>query len=508
MAQFRPARPAGRAAAALAATLVTATGALAADPSMEALLKELGRLNQRIEELERRKPLPAVAPSGADTAAIENRIRKLESAQTVLDQSLKEPVISADEPPLAARLKAVESQVLDQQKAKTIAESLEGIKVGLGLTLMGQGRSGGNLDGRESQLNGRADATVTLPGGEFADAKGSLFAHLRAGQGPGMQTLNRAFASVNATAFQRANADNADSAIVLAEAWYQLNLPLEGELEGRAPRSHLEITVGKMDPFAFFDQNAAAGDETRAFVNQAFVHNPLLDAGGDMGVDGYGFTPGLRLAYTAKTGRTESYRVSAGLFESGRGASFQGSMDFPFWIGQVETTQRLLAGLEGTYRLYGWRNHRGQNIDGGAANHAGFGVSFDQRVADYVTLFARYGRQVTGKVRFDQAITGGVEIGGDYWKRGGDALGLALGWLNTSTAFRRDSLNVDADGDGAADYDYQARGAEQIAELYYRYSLLPKKVDLTPSVQYLRHAGGNPNADDAYAMGLRLQLTY
>jgi hypothetical protein len=78
---------------------------------------------------------------------------------------------------------------------------------------------------------------------------------------------------------------------LLAQAWYQATIPLP--LGGFKPASKqsLEVTVGKMDPFVFFDQNAAAGDEARQFLNSVFVHNPLLDAGGDIGVDANGFAP-------------------------------------------------------------------------------------------------------------------------------------------------------------------------------------------------------------------------
>lgn len=482
----------------LAATLLLAAApAWAADPATEELLREVRRLNQRIEQLERQGVGAQAAP-----ARLAERVKKLEEDKAILDKSLKADYISADEPPLAARLKAVETQAASHDKTSKMVEGLDGIKVGLSGTMMGQAPSGHNLANQESQLNARADVTVTLPGGEFGESKGEFFAHVRAGQGGGLGTLNRSFASVNATAFQRPGADNSDSAIVLAQLWYQLNVPIDGE------KNRIEITLGKMDPFGFFDQNKVAGDETRAFVNQAFVHNPLLDVGGDIGIDGLGFSPGLRVAYVNEVRKGEAYGVSAGVYESGAGASFQNSLDFPFTIVQVETTQTPLMGLEGTYRLYGWHNRRGQNYDNVEATHGGIGLSLDQKVANDVTLFGRYGHQLSGKTRIDRALTVGAEVGGNYWKRGTDAVGVAAGWLGTSGSFRRDSLALDADNDGTADFGYRARGAEQMIELYYRYGLLPGKVELTPSLQYIRNAGANPAADGAYAVGLRVQATY
>ncbi|MCC7017426.1 MAG: carbohydrate porin [Rhodospirillales bacterium] len=483
------------------ALLIAATPALAADPTTAELLRELRQLRQRVGELEKRQ-----APPGTPEA-LEERVRRLEADKAALERSLEQPHISADEPPLATRVKAVEAQAQRQQKAASIIEGLDGIKAGFAVTAVGQSPSGGNASAREAQGNIRADATVTLPGGEFAAAKGTLFAHLRAGQGGGLGALNNSFASVNATAFQRPGADDSDAAAVLAEAWYQLAIPIAGELEGHGAKSRIEITGGKMDPFALFDKNKVANDETKAFINQAFVHNPLLDVGGDMGVDGFGFSPGLRVAYVNEVRKGEAYGLSVGIFESGSGAGFRGSLDFPFWIVQAETTQTLFPGLETNLRLYGWQNRRGQDFTGLRRHHVGVGFSLDQQVHDYTTLFVRYGHQIQGDVRFDRATTAGAEFGGSYWHRAADAVGVAFGYLDASGDFRSLSATVDADGDGAADFGYAARGGEQLAEIYYRFQLMPS-LEFSPSVQYVRRPGANRSAEDAYAFGLRTQFTY
>ncbi|OAN55206.1 hypothetical protein A6A04_11110 [Paramagnetospirillum marisnigri] len=257
-----------------------------------------------------------------------------------------------------------------------------------------------------------------------------------------------------------------------------------------------------MDPWGFFDQNLVAGDETRAFMNQALVHNPLLDAGGDMGVDALGFTPGARVALV-----TDDFKVSGGLYESGNGASFQNSTDFPFRILQVETTQRFFGGLEGNYRLYGWQNGRGTDFDNKRKNHLGVGFSIDQKVDDYVTLFSRYGYQIQGTPRFDQSLTFGGEVGGSYWGRGADGLGLAMAISHTSSAYRDRSLTVDNDNDGNPDFGFKAGSFEQLMEIYYRYRVMPR-FELTPDFQMIRHPGGDPSDAVAYALGIRGQLTY
>jgi hypothetical protein len=63
--------------------------------------------------------------------------------------------------------------------------------------------------------------------------------------------------------------------------------------------------------------------------------------------------------------------------------------------------------------------------------HAGWGISVDQRVGDAFTLFGRYGDRVSGSGTFDRTLTLGTEVGGNYWRRAADALGIAGGLLYT-----------------------------------------------------------------------------
>ncbi|MBI1425361.1 MAG: carbohydrate porin [Gammaproteobacteria bacterium] len=438
---------------------------------------------------------------------LDARVRQLEKDKADLEKSLSGQYISEDEPDLSARLKAVESQANSYKKAVNTMEGLEGIKTNAGLTMLGQSLQGSVPSGqKDGELNYRADVTVTLPGGEFGNANGIIFTHFRMGQGLGLETPNNAFSSVNATSFQRPGNTASDSTVLLAQLWYQLNVPLPLGGNPGLSRSHLEFNIGKMDPFGFFDQNDVADDESRGFINQAFVHNPLLDIGGDVGVDDFGFTPGMRIAYINESSTPQTYAFSVGIFATGNGASYNDSFGSSFAIAQFDTHQRFF-GSDGNYRLYVWRNTLGTDYDGTGAEHSGVGISMDQHVGDYTKLFARYGHQLQGKVRFDQALTVGAEFGGSYWNRGADAIGVALGWLKISDDFHQDSLTVDANGDSVPDYGYQADGAEQVAELYYRYHF-NKEIALSPNLQLIRHPGGNSQASDVKAAGLRLQIDY
>ncbi|MBI5783028.1 MAG: carbohydrate porin [Gammaproteobacteria bacterium] len=470
----------GALAAAVCLALAGATPALAAEPSNAELLKRIERLEKRNEELEK---------------------------------ALEGERVSEKEPELATRLKAVEFQTLSMQKQARMIESLEGITAGVSFTTVAQhaGGSATTSGGSESQWNYRADVSVSLPGGEIGNADGNIFAHFRMGQGDGLTRILSTFGGANATGFRvQGQRPDDDATVLLAQAWCQLDMPLP--LGGFKPQSRekFSFNFGKMDPFLFFDQNAIADDETTRFLNTAFVHNPLLDAGGDVGVDAFGFTPGLRFAYRNETAKPITWGASLGIFGAGRGATFSDSFEKPFVIGQLETAQKFFGGLTGNYRLYFWRNGQvtpyANESDSSIEQHTGWGVSADQRVGDATTLFVRYGHQTKGKVRFDRAVTLGAEFGGSYWDRSADAVGVAMGRLQTSADFRRDALTLDANNDGNADFGYTASGAEQLIELYYRWRIHAKFVVL-PDLQHVSRPAGN-GAKDMNLIGLRAQLTF
>ncbi|MBI5890483.1 MAG: carbohydrate porin [Nitrosomonadales bacterium] len=443
--------------------------------------------------------------------ALEQRIKALEENNANMNAALDSDRISEKDPEVVMRLKDIEFRTLAMQKQARTIESLEGITVGASLVSVAQSVNKSAVAAGEaaSALNYRGDVSITLPGGEIGNAEGYIFTQFRLGQGNGLALNNTLTGTPNSTAIQLTNPD--DSTALLAQAWYQLDIPLPFGGFKPSSREHLEINVGKIDPFVFFDQNAAADDESSRFLNNVFVHNPLLDSGGDAGVDAYGFTPGFRIAYHNEADKPTWWGASLGVFGAGSGAVFDRTFSSPFVIGQLEFGSNFFEGLGGTYRLYAWRNGQAtayQNeLDTAVERHAGWGVSFDQRVGDATTVFGRYGRNLNGKVRFDQALTLGAEFVGNDWERSGDSLGIALAWLPTSREFRADSATLDMDADGNPDFAYAATGAEQLAEIYYRIRL-NGQLELTPDIQTIRRPGGDGSAPAATIIGLRGKASF
>lgn len=453
--------------------------------------------------------MPAQAAS--ETEYVLDEIRRLNRRMAQLEEdnrSLKSELAAreggAREREIVGRLEDVERQVISQEKKTSVLDAVEGASVEASLLMVGQRALSGTASGKnESRINYRADVEVSLPAGNIGRAEGALFAHFRIGQGNGLSDLPPTLtASVNSTAF---SLSGDDSAALLAQAWYELEVPL-GEWQ-----SELDINAGKIDPFAFFDQNDIADDESAAFLNNVFVHNPLLDSGGDMEVDEYGFAPGLRLAYRNDSQSPDYWQASFGVFSSGEDSSFDTDFSNPFVIGQLEAGGNYLLGRHGVYRVYAWTRGRAtafaNELDASRERHSGWGVSANQQVDEHVTVFGRYGRSTEGEVRFDQAITVGAEVGGAYWGREHDRIGLAAGWLETSKSFRAAAPGLDADGDGTADFGYAPDGSESQFEIYYAWQL-NEHLELTPDFQWIVNPGGIDSAKDIAIVGLRAHASF
>ncbi|HEX7971253.1 MAG TPA: carbohydrate porin [Thiobacillus sp.] len=493
----------------LTAIAVTASPVWADDADTQRLLQ---RLIERVEKLEKRNAEleRALLPhaTGADSQT-EARLKALEERNTQLDSALSAEDVSEKEPELAARLKAVEYQALDIQKQAKVIDSIEGFSAGATFTTVAQRASG--IDTNGTELNYRADITVTTPTIKTGDIESKLFGHFRVGQGKGLGDKFTSFVGPNATSFQLGSVVPPEtSAMMLAEAWYQADIPLP--YGGFKPNSRQTLTVnfGKMDPFAFFDQNAAANDETRQFLASSFVHNALLDnpLAANIGADGFGFSPGMRVSYFNWGAKPETYRLSFGVFGAGRSANFSDSFKSPFVIFQAETSQRFFTGLQGNYRVYVWRNGQAPTfVADETASHRGIGINFDQRLGDGITLFGRLGTGSGDRLPFDRTASLGTEFSGSYWDRGADAIGLAIGSNRASKDFRAQSATLDADADGTPDYGFAATGWEQTLEAYYRFRV-HERFELTPDFQYIRNPAGNPDAQAVTIVGVRANLAF
>jgi len=442
-----------------AALFAAPLAAGAAQPTQAQLVELLEKLSERVEALEKRN------------AHLEARLAEK---------------ASPDDKTLNARVEALETA--RSSTAASPGDFFNGIDIEGNVVGVLQHASADKHD--ETNTNWRGDIGITLPAGQVGNSEGTFFVQLRAGQGEGATELPTTFTgTLNTASFQQADTNAANANAIIAQAFYQLDTPIGGADSGR----NLAVTVGKQDPFVFFDQNAAADNEVEKFMNNVFVHNPLLDSGGAVGADEYGFTPGVRVAYSQE-GETSGWGVSGAVYGAGDGSTFGRSLTNPFYIAQVEFGPRG-DGREGSYRIYVWHNGQYEGFDGETAKNTGIGLSFDQQLNDLLTVFGRYGHNFSGKVTFDRALTLGGEYSGAAWGREDDGIGLAWGWLRSAKAFRRASA-------GLTDYGYDASGAEQVAEIYYRYAV-NEHLSLTPDLQFVHRPGAKDDEDSIYAFGVR-----
>jgi carbohydrate-selective porin OprB len=366
---------------------------------------------------------------------------------------------------------------------------MEGLELGAGATFIVQGTNNVNYapDG-ETQKKGRADgsysADITLAK-EFEGVDGRAFLHLEAGQGAGLEDNLVLYSNVNR------DAGESDTNVQITELWYEQNLF----------KDKAAVTFGKLDPTAYFDQNEVANDETAQFLGRIFRNNPAVEFPDN--------NAGIRVAYLP----AERLELGYGLFNAESGWEKIG--DNLFNIGQVNFKADFF-GLPGNYRFYGWANN---------ANHAkwpqclddektkgsayGFGLSFDQKAGDIVTLFARYGRQ-NPKVydleltatdgsyySLEQSWSAGFQVDGKPWGRENDVLAFAVGQIMPSDDYKK------------ANDGYSAK-PEGHLETYYRIHV-NDHLSISPDFQYIRNPFGKDVAGDTngiFVGGMRAQVDF
>ncbi|MDR0564029.1 MAG: carbohydrate porin [Azoarcus sp.] len=493
-----------------ASLFATSSPALAAPPLSDA--EALKALLGRIERLEERN------------AQLEQEVRALRKENPADSRAAKQSE-RPDQPTATAPQADEETETPAQETAAqeaspSLLEKLSGIEVDAALTTVWQKANGLPHGAKpKDRLNYRADLAVKVPLETTGNIEHSLFAHVRLGQGQGInETLGYLghFNVTNAAAFHASGANADDSTFILGEAYYQAAIPMPWGMSDGKAREKLELTLGKMDIFSFFDQNEVAGDEATQFLNVVFVHNPLLDALGEVGADANGFQPGAILSYLNERNESAPWRVSLGIFGAGeKSSNYQETADSPLTILQAEKGYTLFGERQGNVRLYGWtrRNVPRFSDPDRSGRHTGLGISLDQEITEGLRLFARYGKLVRGKLPVDRTLAAGLEVKGNYWKRPKDALGAGASWLWASRAYRRAGgegyLNATSydDGNGTPDFHFTPRDAERVAELYYRFAVTPN-LTLTPDAQWIWRGGANPHARTVRVFGVRANISY
>jgi len=362
---------------------------------------------------------------------------------------------------------------------------MEGLELGAGATMIVQGANNVNYapDGetkKKSRTDGSYSADITLSK-EFKEVSGRAFLHLEGGQGAGLEDNLTLYSNVNRDADDHEN-------VRVTEIWYE-----QGLFKDKAA-----FTFGKLDPTAYFDQSEIANDETTQFLGRIFRNSPTIEFP-DNGL-------GIRAAYMPK----EWFELGYGLFNAK--GSWDKIGDNLFNIGQVHFKTNFLN-LSGNYRFYGWSNNanhtKWSDETKGKETAYGFGLSFDQKANDIVTLFARYGWQnpkvynpeittTAGGYNYslEQSWSAGLQVEGKPWRREKDVLAFAVGQVIPSDDYKNY-------------YGYLAKPEGHI-ETYYRIHV-NDHLSISPDFQYIWNPFGKDVADDTsgvFVGGMRAQVDF
>ena len=432
----------------------------------------------------------------ADQAGIEETVKQLQRRIEALEQKVaqQDKYIAAQD----STVKIQQEKIVDyESKLSNFEEKLhrvpgapmqlmEGLELGAGATMIIQGTGNVNnasadVQKKKSRTDASYSADITLAK-EFKEVSGRAFIHLEGGQGNGLEDSLTVYSNVNRDVDDEQN-------VHLTEAWYEQGLF----------KDRVALTFGKLDPTAYFDQNDVANDETTQFLGRMFRNSATIEFPDN--------SAGIRVAYMP----VDWLELGYGLFNTNSG-HWEKMFDNLFNMGQVHLKANLFN-LPGNYRFYGWNNNAYHTkwLDADKTKEAsyGFGLSFDQKLTDTVTAFARYGWQdpkvyntditATGGFNYslEQAWSAGFQVEGKPWGRESDVLAFAVGQAFPSSDYKKSDTTLLAKPEGHL-------------ELYYRI-FVNKYLSLSPDFQYIWNPFGKDVADDTagiFVGGMRAQVDF
>jgi high affinity Mn2+ porin len=350
---------------------------------------------------------------------------------------------------------------------ETVPKIIDGLSIAGGITMIGQGTSGNDKNNppEDDVIDGSisADLEMSVKTGEHGEA----FLSFETGEGAGLD-------GDEIVSFWGVNADaGVDNNVRLTEAWY----------EHRFINDKVTFTIGKLDLTNYFDSNEVANDETTQFLSPGFVNSIAIEV------------PDNSAAVRLTVSPVELLDISLGAQSDG----WEDIDEKNFFIGEVDIKPEF-AGLQGNYRVYAWTN-RGYHTElkdeaKDKEKGSGYGISLDQQVTDFLTLFGRAGYQDKKLYEVDIAWSGGLALSGSLWGRDDDVFGIAYGQARLSGDYK-DVL--EADGANPAD--------EGHFEAYYSLEV-NEHLSVSPDVQVITNASGNDDFKTVTVGAVRGQITF
>lgn len=371
--------------------------------------------------------------------------------------------LASAEESLEKRVEALEKHI---DKHITHAEGpaiLEGINIAAGITMTVQTTSG-NDDNSNEEDSTDGIISVDLEISKKIAENGEAFIALDAGNGSGLD-------NDELTTYWGVNGDGEydDDSFTLSEAWYE-HMFLD---------EMVTFTIGKLDMTNYFDGNDVANDETTQFLADGFVNS--------IAIEFYDNNPAMRLTVSPH----EMVDISLGFQSDG----WDDLDEKTFYIAEAHIKPQF-SGLQGNYRIHIWANMSDHaeiaDAETDQEHNSGYGISLDQQVTDFLTLFVR-ADYADKKVNANDFVwSGGLALSGSLWNRNDDVFGIAYG----------EALLSDDQKDTLSD-----PGDETHFEAYYSFAV-NEYVAVSPDVQVVTNASGDDNFDTVWIGGIRGQITF
>ena len=295
-----------------------------------------------------------------------------------------------------------------------------------------------------------------------------FYVHFESGGGEDVNVNIPTITGINNDAF-----DN--ETFPLTELWFESHIS-----------EKVRFRLGKVDLTTDFDMNAVANSETYQFLSPGFVNNSAVEF-----PDNNGFGAILWLSPLGK--------MNIGLGIGDSRARWKNISDNLFAILELDFIIKPLE-KPGNYRFYGWLNQKQHekipDPNDKRINSQSFGVSFDQEIAKYITLFGRYGRRLEEIYETSDIWSAGFKAHCGAIGRDDDVFGFAYGLAAIGDDWEKnDRLNGIISGD------------ESHIEAYYALKL-NDNLTISPDFQWVRNPSGIETHNDIYVFGIRSQLSF
>ncbi|MCK9275846.1 MAG: carbohydrate porin [Syntrophales bacterium] len=250
--------------------------------------------------------------------------------------------------------------------------------------------------------------------------------------------------------------------------------------------NRVRIRGGKIDLTTDFDTNAVSNSETDQFLSTGFVNNVAVEFPNDNGAGA--------MIWVAPV---DSWEIGIGAADAD--GDWDSALDDIFTITEISFSPRF-TDRKGNYRIYGWLNGTDHEhlLDSSKtdAHNYGFGLSFDQEVLEFLTIFTRYGWQCGSVSQIEHAFSAGFQFTGNPYGRESDAFGMAYGMAVPGDDWKELKRS---NGNNP--------GNEHHLEIYYTVKM-NDHLNVSPDVQWVRNGNGDRASDDLWVFGIRAQLSF